>query len=523
MSNDILAPLVYLRGRWLVKGKDEQAELLMRNLLGKIPAALVVGVLVIVPALGAAALIDDAAAAALVANLDALSASQNVPLASDTVQMLLDPAATDADWAAFFTTFFQDRQFTQPLYEFFAFAVQAPGLAARAGLVGATAAGAAAAPMLSGIASTGRPADFGSLLYSLNTLQLMLPVLTLDSRGPIFALMTRELPGKTLDLTGILMPGTGGSAPAAMLAIQICMTLAAYAGSGSQEASVGTFLRLPERMRTFRQNTGVFLFDNGALSDAQAASLDSLMRSFPSNLHEIVAFVAAEPYGLDPGLPGLVVAGQMVPVPLIATDVETAPGEFVLGGPSPVAPDFTATAGANVFRAVQAVQFARRPHLSLRRDAILARSGGRDVSYLRRGIAPEVFLDNPAEFLPMTAYLWLINSEAAFRMAMDFFRLSQPAPMESLLLIADILSTGTDGTLTFGISPEGIVSSAPAQIGRTLIEDIAAPAPLMPEGVAVLPNPQVNSIRMLGELWEFSLGPTGNLTRLFREAGALPL
>lgn len=481
------------------------------------------GVLLVVPALGAEALIDDAAAAALAANLDALSASQNIPLASDTVQMLLNPNATDADWTNFFTTFFQNRLFTQPLYEFFSFAVQAPGSVPRAALVGATAGGAAASPMLSGIASTGRPADFGSLLYSLNTLQLMLPALPLDSRSPLFALMTRELQGRTLDLTAVLMPGPGGSAPTAMLAIQICLTLAAYAGSGSQEASVGTFLRLPNRMRTFWQNTGVFLFDNGALSDAQAASLDSLMRSFPSNLHEIVALVAAEAYGLDRGLPGLVVAGQIVPVPPIAMDVETGPDEFITGGPSPVAPDFAATAGVNVFRAVQAVQFARRPYLALRRDAILARSGTREVSYLRRGIAAEVFLDDPSEFLPMTAYLWLINSEAAFRMAMDFFRLSQPAPAESLLLIADILSNGTDGTLTFAISPEGVVSSAPTQIGRVPIEEIAAPAPDMPGGVAVLPNPQVNSIRMLGELWEFSLGPTGNLTRLFREAGALPL
>jgi len=437
--------------------------------------------------------------------------------------MLLNPAATDADWAAFFTTFFQNRLFTPPLFEFFSFAILVPGAAPRAGLVAATAAGAAAAPMLSGIASTGRPADFSSLLYSLNTLQLMLPVLTLDSRGPIFSLITRELHGKTLDLTEVLMPGPGGSGPTAMLAMQICMTLAAYAGSGSQEASAATYLRLPERMRTFWQNTGVFLFDNGALSDAQAASLDSLMRSFQSNLHEITALVAVEAYGLDPGMPGLVVAGQIVPIPPIDMDVETGTQEFVIGGPSPIAPDFTATAGANVFRAVQAVQFARRPHLALRRDAILARSGTRNVSYLRRGVAPEQFLDDPSQFLPMTAYLWLINSEAAFRMGMDLFRLNLAAPLESLLLIADILSNGTDGTLAFGISPEGIVSSAPTQIGRTLIEEIAAPAPEMPEAVAILPNPQANSIRMLGELWEFSLGPTGNLRRLFREAGALPL
>jgi len=523
MSNDMLAPLVYVRGRWRVKAEDEQAELLMQNMLRKLSAALVVGVLLAVPALGASALIDEGTAAALAGNLDALSSSQNMPLAADTVQMLLNEQATDADWVNFFTTFFQNRLFTQPLFEFFSFAVQAPGAAPRAGLVGATAAGAAAAPMLSGIGSTGRPADFGSLLYSLNTLQLMLPVLPLDSRSPIFAVMTRELQGRTLDLTGVLMPGPGGSGPTAMLAMQICMTLAAYAGSGSQEASVGTLVRLPDRMRTFWQNTGVFLFDNGALSGAQAASLDSLMRSFPSNLHEIMALVAAEAYGLDPGLPGLVVAGQLVAVPPIAIDVETDPEEFVIGGPSPVAPDFTATAGANVFRAVQVVQFARRPHLALRRDAILARSGARDVSYLRRRVAPEGFLDNPSEFLPMTAYLWLINSEAAFRMGMDFFRLSQPAPLESLLLIADIFSNGTDGTLTFTISPEGIVSSAPTQIGRTLIEEIAVPSPEMPEGVAVFPNPQANSIRMLGELWEFGLGPTGNLRRLFREAGALPL
>jgi hypothetical protein len=467
--------------------------------------------------------IDEATAVTLAGNLDALSSAQNAALAADTARMLLNPEATDADWASFFTTFFESRLFTQPLYDFFSFSIQSPATAPRAGLAGATAAGAAATRVLSEIATTGRPGDFGSLLYSLNTLQLMLPVLPPDSRGPLFSLMTRELQGKTVDLTGALAPGPESSGPTAMLAMQICLTLAVYAGPESQQTSMGALLRLPDRMRAFWQSTGVFLFDNGALSDAQAASLDSLMRSFPSNLHEVAALVAPDAYGLDPALPGLVVARQLVPVPPIGMDVETDPEEFVVPGLSPIAPDFTATVAANVFRAVQSVQFARRPHLALRRDAILTRSGGRDVSYLRRGVAPEVYLDNPAEFLPMTAYVWLINSDAAFRMAMDLFRLSQSAPLESLLLIADILSNGSDGTLTFAISPAGVVSSGPTPIGRALIEDVAVPAPVMPDGIALLPNPQVNSIRMLGEIWEFSLGPSGNLRRLFRESGALPL
>ncbi|HUW62754.1 MAG TPA: hypothetical protein VMZ06_17235 [Candidatus Bathyarchaeia archaeon] len=66
-------------------------------------------------------------------------------------------------------------------------------------------------------------------------------------------------------------------------------------------------------------------------------------------------------------------------------------------------------------------------------------------------------------------------------------------------------------------------ASGPTPIGRVLIEEIVAPSPDTPEGVSFLPNPQANSIRMLGELWEFSLGPRGNLRRLFREGGSLPL
>lgn len=496
---------------------------LFRHKSLEVPLALA-ALVMIGAAVPAAALIDDARAAALAANLDALSAGQNVPLATDTAQMLVDPSATDADWASYFAVYFQNRLFTPQLLEFFRFAVtQLPGAAPRPAFVAATAAGAAAAPMLAGIAETGRPADFSSLLYSLNTLQAMLPAAPVEARGPLFALMTRGIEGRTLDLTAVLQPGPEGSAPTAMLGMQICLTLAAYAGPGSQRAAVTTMLRLPDRVRTFWQSTGVFLFDNGALSDAQAASLDSLLRSFPENLHEIVALLAAEAYGLDPSLPQLIVSGQIVPVPLIAMDAATNPAEFVVLGPSPVSPDFTATAGANVFRAVQAVQFARRPHLALRRDAILARSGARDVSYLRRGVPPEMFLENPAEFLPMTAYLWIINSDTAWRMALDFFRLEQPAPAESLLLIADVLSNGTDASLAFATNPEGIVSSAPTQIGRALIEDIAAEEPASPTGVAFLPNPQANAIRMLGEVWEFSLGPTGQLTRLFREMGSLPL
>lgn len=456
------------------------------------------------------AVINDATAAALTANLDALSVGRNVSLANDTAQMFLNPQATDADWANFFTTFFEDRLFTPQLYDFFLHAVsQLAGAAPRPAYIAATAGAAAAAPMLAGIAETGRPADFGSLLYSLNTLQAVLPGLPPDSRNPIFELMTAQVGGRTLDLTRVLQPGPEGNAPTALLGMQIVLTLTAYAGQGPQRGELATMLRLPQRMRTFWQSTGVLMFDNGALSDAQAASLDSLMRSFPPNLHNISALVAAEAYGVTSNLPGLVVSGQIVPIPPIAMDVSTNPEDFVTPGPSPVVPDFTATAGANIFRAVQAVQFSRRPYLALRRNAILARSGGRDVSYLRRALPGEFFVDNPAEFLPMTAYLWIINSEAAWQMALDQFRLAIPAPAESLLLIADILSNGTDSTVVFATNPAGVVTSATTQIGRVPVED--------------LPAPQVNAIRMLGEVWEFSLGPTGQLTRLFRERGALVL
>lgn len=467
-----------------------------------------VGVLAFGFACGAA--IDDATAAALAANLEALSTGQNVPLANDTAQMLLNPEATDADWEVFFTDFFEDRLFTPRLFDFFSYAIeQLPNAAPRPAYIAATAGAAAAAPMLAGIAETGRPADFGSLLYSLNTLQALLPALPPDVRNSMFELMTAQVDGRALDLTRVLQPGPGGNAPTALLGIQIALTLAAYGGAGPQRGEVATMLRLPTRMRTFWQNTGVFMFDNGALSDIQAASLDSLMRSFPANLHNISALVAAEAYGVAPSLPGLVVSGQIVIIPPISLNVLTDPEEFVVPGPSPVAPDFTATAGANVFRAIQAVQFARRPYLALRRDAILARAGGRDVSYLRSTLPGEFFLDNPGEFLPMTAYLWIINSEAAWQMALDKFRLALPAPAESLLLIADILSNGAGVTIGFATNGAGVVTSAPTQINRVLVEG--------------LPEPQANAIRMLGEVWQFSLGPTGQLLRLFREGGALVL
>lgn len=484
-------------------------------------ALLVCGVSLLGHPRHAFAVLDDAAAAALAANLDALSSGQNIPLATDTAQLLMNPQATDADWGSFFTTFFNTRPFTQPLAEFLTFAAsQFPALAPRPAFVAATAAAAAAAPALSGIISTGKPADYGSLLYSLNTLQSVLPVLPVESRGPVFALMTSKVQGQTLDLTPVLQTGPAGNPPTALLAMQICLTLSAYAGQGPQRAAVATLLRLPDRMRNFWLSTGAFLFDNGALSDAQAVSLDSLMRSFAAGLHDIVALAAPEAYGLAGNLPGLVVAGQIVPIPAITMDMLTDPAQFIVEGPSPVAPDFTATAAVNIFRAVQAVQFARRPQLALRRDAILARAGVRDVFYLRRGVLPEVYMAQPEEFLPQTAYLWLISSEAAFRMAMDFFSMLQPAPVESLLLVADVLSNGGDVTLAFAISPEGIVASGPTAIGRAFAEDIPV---AVPDGVNFLPNLQVNSIFMLGQRWYFTMEPNGQLSSLVREGEFLPL
>ncbi len=391
---------------------------------------------------------------------------------------------SDSAWQDLFRTYFETHTFSPALVQFWLYAVQPANGGARVALVSgfcaweAIRAGLGSAPNLD--------SAFSAAIY----MHQLLPFLGKDGLTATMKYMAESVKGSALDLTRSLAPG--GQTRAGM---QVCLTLADYANADARgRGQLSELVTLPETVRTFWNSTGVFLFDNGALSPPQLTSLDSVTRSFPSAIHALAAWIVPDAIGIDPAQSGLMAAGPIMALAAIAPGEMTSPSEFLPDTGQPFAPLFTISAAQQMVRAAQAVQFSRRPWLVAYRDRILARAKDRRERYLRRGVLPAVYLDQPDELLPQTAFLWCIDSAAAFRMAYEYARVGERESLDAVLLLADVLSDGGGATLLFHTDPSGIVTSGPSPIHRVPVGD---------------GSPCVNGITVGGSEWLFEVDPTG--------------
>lgn len=393
--------------------------------------------------------------------------------ATDAIkEAVLDPDTKPADWQKVCRTFFEDHPFTARHGSFWAKLITEAGeaherAAQRSGEFAAEAVAAA-------FGEEGLEID--SLRAALHWLDYIATGLSETARRPVADALRAALSKEPPDMERLLrvepleqpeetLPGNPPEVVES--AIQTCLTLSQYAKQGALNA----WLRLPDTMRVFQEGAGVLLFDNGVLDPPQLASLESLFRAVPPELHEVVAIIVPEGMRLDPDRAALDPPGQILEVRAEPMDLFSAPQEFTQRAGEQAAPEFTLNAAAQLFRAVQFVQFAKRPELQMFRNQILGGAGLRPERYLRRYIPPEVYQGSPDEFLPLTAFLWFLNSQKSLQMAEDLLRIGQRPPMDALMLLADVLSNGGPTTLMFITDETGHVSSRETSLQRQGMEN----------------------------------------------------
>ncbi|MGC9053181.1 MAG: hypothetical protein ACP5KS_04775, partial [Candidatus Hydrogenedens sp.] len=85
-------------------------------------------------------------------------------------------------------------------------------------------------------------------------------------------------------------------------------------------------------------------------------------------------------------------------------------------------------------------------------------------------IPPEVYFNNPNELLPLSAYLWVLNTEKVIQIAGDLLKIRQYFVPDVYLLLADLLSEGRDTTLTFFMDETGYLTVREAPVVRAPID-----------------------------------------------------
>jgi len=454
--------------------------------------------------------------------LEVLSDVQDEANAQFVLGLLLDPVASDAQWQAFFASYFKTRPFTRPLGEFWDYAVAESGEAEdRTIVLSGLCAAEALSAGLSAARQTNEPAAYASVSEATNWLQYAATGLAPQGKALVFQAVAQGLEKLNIDAGRVLGLGPGADPELTRLGMQVCLTLGEYvAGQARERAALSALLNLPRSTRKFWDDYGMFLFDNGALAPVQLASLDSLVSAVPLELHAIAALIVPEAVGLAGASSGLTTAGQLVFLSAASMDELTKAYEFTPQVGQPVAPQFTINAAQELVRAVQAVQFAQRPDLVHRRDVIIGHAKEHKERYLRRHIPPSVYQERPDQLLPLTAFLWFIDSSTAFEMAVDLYEWRQEEPMDALLLLADVLSGGTDSTLLFQTSPDGQVEAVRSRVGRTHLDEISLLLDEGPRGAASSPVPAdldyLTSIDIDGATWTFDLNSVGLSTRFHK-------
>jgi len=463
----------------------------------------------------ASAELDAALREELVGTLKELGGVEDAEAAGFLIGHMAGDRIAAEEWRELIAGFAQTHPFS-PLYARFwshaASELQGPRQSLAVELAAAWAAD-TMAHTLSVRPDEGPAISFGPFQVAAGWLQERAGALAPGDRAKVFAVLEE----------GASTSGALGAIPV-QRQVEMALTLAANqptdaGGSGAVSAALG----LAGPVKAIWERFGVFLIGDSALSPPQVDILGGVLDSFPADLHDIGAIIVPEGSGVDPANPDIATPRQLVFVPAIPLDRPADPIEFIREFEGPLVPEFTVVAAQAIVRAIQTVQFARRPELVARRDFILLRAGRDRYRYFRRDIPPEVYLDDPDALLPAVAYLWIIDSRRAFQLAVDLFQLPLREPADSVLLLADTLSGGAPVAPVFTTQPGGALVSGTVPVMRTRvsgerINGLGLPAtrtrPLPPD-VFVLNGMEIN-----GRLFDFEVTDTGAAWKLERQRRA---
>jgi hypothetical protein len=350
-----------------------------------------------------------------------------------------------------------------------------------------------------------------SAMAALSWLEEVGPLLTTDALSPVARQLTEAVTSASVQGFGGLIPMPGfppvDHPGKATLGIQLCLTASDYIGD---RKTVSGLLKLTGPGLLFWESFGIFLFDNGVLNAAQGESLRSILTGTPRELHDIIAIVVPEGTGSNPTLSQLRTWRQIVYISPIPMDQFTEPAIFEFARST--APLFTANAAQQLTRAIQEVQFEKRPFLAVRRASILSQTPAREAYFLQRSLPPEVYFQQPGELLPKLAGMYFVDTKAALEQALVQLGLGAPQALNQFLLFADMMSGGTSTTVSYLCDADGRVGASVVPVGRIVLTNFAVPRPQTTRYPFTLIANPISSIAFSGQPWRFAVNANGDAT-----------
>lgn len=450
-----------------------------------------------------------------------LAGAEDLAAAEVVVAALADGSLDPARWRAYFESeAFAPAWFTPVLASFWEYAARDAGLPPeRTAAISGLCASGTIAQSIDAVGGPVGAAVIEPITAALDWLAVLAPGLPPNDVDMLFEALRASLGELRVPVVPLSGQPPIPDPALRLLGMRLALTLWDYAPDTPRgRAMVGEALRMTGPGRAFWERHGIFLFDNGILDEDQFDALDQLIERIPDTLHEIAVLIVSEGPG-DDTLFEIPADGQIVSVDPIPMGLLTEPNEFAPTTGRPVAPVFVVATATKIVRAIQDTQFALRPALRARLDMILSNAGDRHERYLRRGIPPAVYLNNPDELLPAIAYLWFVDTDAALRHAMNLFQIEQREAMDSLLLFADLMSGGGNAAPGFYSAPDGTVTARMIGVERAFLAEARFPRPDRPNFATSYRPVEifvVNVVHLGGETWRFELDDRGISIRVSR-------
>ncbi len=263
----------------------------------------------------------------------------------------------------------------------------------------------------------------------------------------------------------------------------------------ARKAALADAVALGARKRVTWDTHGVLLIDNNGFDAGQFAALDRIFASVPSGLHNLRYMTCRDFFGIpwqrsDSGNAGMVnVAGLRVG------------GARENGFPSEVpafySDVFCLVAVHETCHVVAAYQMTATPGWKARHDAIIARTGGAPLQFLRSMfVEPDgtsVFMKAPQEFFASISNQYFGNTQRTFDLAVARFQAGYKEPMNQFLFFADTFSKGGAATKGYVLDTAGMLAVSDLGVGRDA-------------------NGRLNRLSIGGRTYSFTLDADGYVT-----------
>jgi hypothetical protein len=218
---------------------------------------------------------------------------------------------------------------------------------------------------------------------------------------------------RNLNISAVTYPYV---APAALVLHSILLHLRPL--NDSRLSFIGSLLQLPQVYKKVLSEHQVLLADNNSMSAADITFVEKLLSSVPAEIHDL-HLLSNNDYNYASGQQIVNISLHLPAVNVFSTVGGYIENGFASDVPSWFVDGFALVAAHELNHRVDPDYIYKNENYASRREQLLDQAAGNDLNFLRSTVGSDYFLQNPQEFFPSIANIYLANTERTLDLALS--------------------------------------------------------------------------------------------------------